>query len=198
MTQRIPVITNKGYRQIKAAVHRDRDAPQNLRQRQRKTVDQEIPPAVIFLIPEGGIAARDGDTVTSAACKRYYLKSGTLTEWAGTTPLWNLSGTNLVEGQYVIGNADSLGQYIFQPSSFGQVLIKAPSGGIPARSGTTLGSATCDVWGSSGSNTIADAGWDIVVKNWGSDAACANGSRYGIAMYYDGCWWVHSEDCADA
>lgn len=113
MTQRIPVITDKGYRKIKQAVRRDRDAPENLRQRQRKTVDQEIPPAVIFLIPEGGIAARDGDTVTSAACKRYYLKAGTLTEWAGTTDLWNMSEVDLVEGCYVGGIADSLGQYLF-------------------------------------------------------------------------------------
>ena len=197
MTQRIPVITNKGYRQIKAAVHRDRDAPQNLRQRQRKTVDQEIPPAVIFLIPEGGIAARDGDTVTSAACKRYYLKSGTLTEWAGTTPLWNLSGTNLVEGQYVIGNADSLGQYIFQPSSFGQVLIKAPSGGIPQRVGTLMGSASCDVYTASTSGVLSDTTENITVWNWGTTAACANGDRYGWAEYRHPLWWVVSEDCGD-
>lgn len=197
MTQRIPIITDKGYRQIKQAVRRDRNSPENLRQRQRQTVDQEIPPTVIFLIPEGGIAARDGDTVTSAACKRYYIKSGTLTEWAGETDLWNLSESDLVEGDYVVGTADSLGQYVHQPAASGQVLIKAPSGGIPKRVGTLLGSASCDIYGATTSGVISDTGENITVWNWGTTAACSNGDRYGWAEYRSPLWYVVSEDCGD-
>lgn len=80
----------------------------------------------------------------------------------------------------------------------GHRFIKAPSGGIPARAGTLLGKATCDVWNlGTTDQTISDTGKDIEVLNWGVTAACASGDRYGWASYYDGAWWIVSEDCGD-
>jgi len=78
------------------------------------------------------------------------------------------------------------------------LFIQAPVGGIPARVGTLLGLATCNIWSLGGtSRTISDTGDDIEVLNWGVTAACATGDRYGWASYYDGAWWIVSEDCAD-
>ncbi len=78
-----------------------------------------------------------------------------------------------------------------------KVLIKAPTGGIPQRVGTLMGSASCDVYAASSSGVISDTTENITVWNWGTTAACANGDRYGWAEYRHPLWWVVSEDCGD-
>lgn len=77
-------------------------------------------------------------------------------------------------------------------------LIKAPSGGIPGRVGTVLGSVECDVW-SEDANTeqIKDSTLNITVYNWTTSAVCANGDRYGLAGWCNGAWYVIAEDCND-
>lgn len=198
MTQNIPILTDRSFRQLKGAVHQQRDFPGVMRQRQRKTYDQEIPPSVIFKIPSGGIAAFDGTTVTDEACDIYKMKDdGTLEQLSGQRALYNFSRVELQEDEYVIGVADAYGRYIYGDVGLGQVLIKAPSGGIPQRVGTLLGSATCDVYGANSSGVISDTTENITVWNWGTTAACANGDRYGWAEYRHPIWYVVSEDCGD-
>lgn len=76
--------------------------------------------------------------------------------------------------------------------------VKAPSGGIPARVSSVLGEASCSVYKTGDDGlTLEDTGDDIDVVNWGVEAACVNGERYGVAVRWDGLWWIVSEDCAD-
>lgn len=77
-------------------------------------------------------------------------------------------------------------------------LIKAPSGGIPGRVGTLLGSVQCDVWNESGTtDQIQDSTLNITVYNWTTSAVCANGDRFGLAGWCNGAWYVIAEDCND-
>lgn len=73
------------------------------------------------------------------------------------------------------------------------LLFRAPSGGIPARSGTTLGSATCDVF----DQALADTNRDITIHNWSRSVICDTGNRYGFAIKYRGRWFAIAEDCSD-
>ena len=63
-------------------------------------------------------------------------------------------------------------------------LVKTPSGGIPARSGTTLGSATCTIQDLS-SSYVASDGNDVTVLN-PSDAAIAGSIYIGAQQLKDG------------
>ena len=77
-------------------------------------------------------------------------------------------------------------------------LIKAPSGGIPGRVGTLLGSVECDVWNENNTtDQIKDSTQNITVYNWTTTAACANGDRYGLAGWCNGAWYIIAEDCND-
>jgi hypothetical protein len=77
-------------------------------------------------------------------------------------------------------------------------LVKAPSGGIPGRVGTLLGSVECDVWNESNTTEqIKDSTQNITVYNWATSAACATGDRYGIAGWCNGAWYIIAEDCND-
>lgn len=77
-------------------------------------------------------------------------------------------------------------------------LVKAPSGGIPGRVGTLLGSAQCDLWTESlTTEQIQDSGRNITVYNWTTSAVCANGDRYGLAGWCNGAWYIIAEDCND-
>lgn len=77
-------------------------------------------------------------------------------------------------------------------------MIKAPSGGIPARAGNYVGTATCDVYDLDDDlMTLADTGIDIEVVNWTVNTVCDSGARYGWVNYYDNKWWIVAEDCSD-
>jgi hypothetical protein len=74
----------------------------------------------------------------------------------------------------------------------GQLLARSPSGGIAARSGTTISSAVCTVWERSGS-TISATSRTITVYNLSTSAV--GGTAYIIAgptnIGYVAVW----EDC---
>jgi len=72
-------------------------------------------------------------------------------------------------------------------------LFKAPSGGLTARSGTTLGTGTCDLL----DETLTDTTYNITVKNWAKTTVCDSGDRYGWAKEYHGVWFCIAEDCSD-
>lgn len=77
-------------------------------------------------------------------------------------------------------------------------LVKAPSGGIPGRVGTLLGSADCDVWNEDATTSqIKDSTQNITVYNWTTSAVCVNGDRYGLAGWVNGAWYIIAEDCND-
>ena len=79
-----------------------------------------------------------------------------------------------------------------------QVLIKAPSGGIPGRAGNNLQGATCDiVVTATSSDTISTSNVSIKVYNWTKTTVCANGDRYGVAVKANGKWQIVAEDCND-
>lgn len=54
------------------------------------------------------------------------------------------------------------------------LIAKAPSGGIAARSGTTCGSATCDVYTLDDSDDLTVTDRTVVVKNISGTAVSAN------------------------
>jgi hypothetical protein len=58
------------------------------------------------------------------------------------------------------------------------IIVKTKVGGIPARSGTTIGAADCDVFEVVGT-TLTDAGYDVEVINITLGAVA--GSVYGVA-----------------
>lgn len=102
---------------------------------------------------------------------------------------------------YTLGpydEANRLALIVPNGAQAGARFIKAPSGGIPARVGTLLGYATCDVYSTGTTGyTISDTGANIEVVNWSKSAACVNGDRFGVAAYWSGRWWIVSEDCGD-
>lgn len=75
------------------------------------------------------------------------------------------------------------------------VIIKTPSGGIAARSGTTVSSASCDVFSIVGT-TLTDTGNNIDVYNISISPVGA--SKYGLAKkeYATGKWVIDFEDCS--
>ncbi len=75
--------------------------------------------------------------------------------------------------------------------------FQAPSGGIPARSGTTPGSAECDIMELiNGALTLT--GESFTVYSWASQPVCDMGDRLGLAeLHNDLEWWVEAEDCED-
>ena len=72
------------------------------------------------------------------------------------------------------------------------ILCKTPGGGIAARSGTTISSASCDVFRQS-SGTISDSGTDATVWNISSTAVA--GSTYIIAAPTNVGYVAVWEDC---
>ena len=107
----------------------------------------------------------------------------------GSYHLARLSGTASL-------SSDERPLYLIDATSPLSVFFMAPLGGIPARIGNLLGKAWCDVWGLVETPiNISDAGIGIEVLNWGVETACAAGDRFGWAEFYDGAWWVVSEDC---
>ena len=75
------------------------------------------------------------------------------------------------------------------------VIIKTPAGGIAARSGTTVSSASCDVFSIVGT-TLTDTGNNIDVFN--ISISSVGGSKYGLAKkeYATGKWVIDFEDCS--
>lgn len=80
-----------------------------------------------------------------------------------------------------------------------QLIIKAPSGGIPGRVGTLLGGATCTVQVlSTSTEQLSASSVTVKVLNWSSSAVCKAGDRYGVAGNIHGRWIIVAEDCKDS
>lgn len=75
--------------------------------------------------------------------------------------------------------------------------VKGPDGGISGRIGLIPGVGTCDVWGLDENGMLVSKGETITVINWAVSPVFSNGNRFGWVDYYDGAYWVVSEDCND-
>lgn len=84
-----------------------------------------------------------------------------------------------------------------QIASGGSRLIKAPSGGIPGRVGTLLGTADCEIVSFDTAGQITVTSETIAVLNWAKFPACKNGDRYGVASWVNTAWLIVAEDCSD-
>lgn len=90
------------------------------------------------------------------------------------------------------GNAGGL------PEQRRVAIAKAPSGGIPARSGTTPGSATCTFWEIGTGPTLAATSVSETVYNISGTAVAANALITVNREYISGLWIVIMESCEPA
>lgn len=77
-------------------------------------------------------------------------------------------------------------------------IAKAPVGGIPARSGTTPGSATCTFWEIGSGPTLAATSVSETVYNISGTAVAANAFITVNREYVSGTWIVIMESCEPA
>jgi hypothetical protein len=73
------------------------------------------------------------------------------------------------------------------------IIIQTPSGGIPARSGTTVGKANCTIYSISASDILTSTGVSVSVVNLAAEAVA--GSVYGQAKRAGGRWVIDYEEC---
>jgi hypothetical protein len=73
------------------------------------------------------------------------------------------------------------------------IIIQTPSGGIPARVGTTVGKADCTIFTISDSDALTSTGATVSVVNIASAAVA--GSVYGQAKRAGGRWVIDYEEC---
>lgn len=114
-----------------------------------------------------------------------------------------------IAGQYVLESAhDGPLEIIYKPSGTGEIecvvrfgfwsgaiVIMTPSGGIPARSGTTVGKADCSVYIIDASDELTDTGVDIEVVNLAASAVA--GSVYAQAKRAGGRLVCDYEECEE-
>lgn len=92
----------------------------------------------------------------------------------------------------MIGGEESIGVDPM-PATRQPAIFQTPSGGIPARSGTSAGSAVCTMFYIDG-GTIATTGRSHTVYNIFASEDVA-GDAYIVASPAKGGWVVISEDC---
>ena len=79
------------------------------------------------------------------------------------------------------------------PASHHAIIIQTPGGGIPARSGTTVGKANCTIYSISASDVLTSTGVSVSVVNLAAEAVA--GSVYGQAKRAGGRWVIDYEEC---
>jgi hypothetical protein len=79
------------------------------------------------------------------------------------------------------------------PTSHHAIIIQTPSGGIPARVGTTAGKANCTIYSINASDVLTSTGVSVSVVNLASAAVA--GSVYGQAKRAGGRWVIDYEEC---
>lgn len=109
-------------------------------------------------------------------------------------------GFNRNDAQQLVNLIGSQGgevkQFEYDLTSEPAAMVHAytPGGGIPARSGLTMGSATCDLYDSTTGGVLSDSGTNITVYNVASGAVA--GSTHIIAAKNQaGLYICIVEDC---
>lgn len=193
--------------------------------KKRFTCSETVPAFSVVAITGGAGAYRTGFTVAKpTGDDEAYAATGKV---AGKTGLLSMGEELLVryDGTVAVGDRcrpkpsdwvmekNSAGQYVcialyekdgVQIAAFRKdqesgnlKMFTAPSGGIPGRVGTTMGSATCNVIETNSSGELTPSGSTITVYNWARFPACKNGDRYGVAGWINAAWCVIAEDCTD-
>jgi hypothetical protein len=75
----------------------------------------------------------------------------------------------------------------------GGIIIMTPTAGIPARVGTSLGVASCEVYAISAGNELVPTGVSVSVLNM--TATPVEGDAYGQAKRVSGRWVIDVEEC---
>ena len=94
---------------------------------------------------------------------------------------------NLLE----LGDGESVGR---NPKQVTGIIIMTPSGGIPARSGATVGKANCTIYRITSSDVLESTGVQVSVVNIAAEAV--SGSVYGQAKRAAGRWVIDYEECS--
>lgn len=129
---------------------------------------------------------------------RAYKNAGTVSggqKWRPTVNQWYLTQDDA--GQFTACGDDQVDDDVFKifsstESPGGRVFV-TPSGGIAARSGATLGSATCTHYTVTG-GTRASTSDTVTVYN--DFTTAIGGSTDIVAIRVDGIWLAIAEDCA--
>lgn len=125
----------------------------------------------------------------------YYI-SGTVTagdSWGPKGGQWNLE--RYYPGFEVLGNEDNGQVYVVQRVP-GKVLAMSDSGGVPARSSTTMGSDNGVVIHCRNGATVTATTFVITAYNEAAEAV--QGSTYLQLAYIQGGWVVDWEECPPA
>jgi hypothetical protein len=127
-----------------------------------------------------GVVVFLGDPPTDPARYRPIVDSWEVEE--GDGPFVIFGAHNAAEGS-LIGRIDS----------HHAIIIQTPSGGIPARSGTTVGKADCEIYSIDGDDDLVATGVSVSVVNLAAEAVA--GSVYGQAKRAGGRWVIDYEEC---
>lgn len=73
------------------------------------------------------------------------------------------------------------------------IIVQTPEGGIPARSGATVGKATCTIFRVTSADALESTGVSVSVINLATEAVA--GSVYGQAKRASGRWVLDYEEC---
>lgn len=118
--------------------------------------------------------------------------------WAPTASQWTIAPD--ADGFLICAGDDDVETDVVRVISIGGggsssvAHFIAPAGGIPARSGLTMGSASCDLYSSSSGGVLSDTTDQITVYNMASTAF--GGDRHGVAILNDaGLYVAIVEDC---
>lgn len=116
--------------------------------------------------------------------------------WAPVASNWEIADST--SGFLICIGDDSVAtdvvRCVYSYGANGVMHFVSPSGGIPARSSLTMGSASCDVYLSSSGGVLSDSSTNETVYNMASSAF--GNSTHGIAARNDaGLWVAIVEDC---
>ena len=119
----------------------------------------------------------------------YGVDGFTARKYSGGLPVLDVAILGVIDAANYIAYARLVPQQ--------QLMIKAPSGGIPGRVGSMMQGAICDVIVMNSADALITTTVQLKVYNWSTSSACANGDRYGMAGLVNGKWHIIAEDCND-
>lgn len=89
-----------------------------------------------------------------------------------------------------MGETETPGRSVPQMTA---IVIQTPSGGIPARVGTTVGKAACTIYRITSADVLESTGVEVSVVNLAASAVA--GSVYAQAKRAAGRWVIDYEEC---
>lgn len=149
---------------------------------------------LVFGVAGSGIPARSGTTLGSASVTLYLKSAATLTS-SGTATAYNAATVPVIPGGFVIlvPRGDGSGEYDSIPYQPGLVYALTGAGGIGARSGLTLGSATVTLYTVNAATLTLSA---VTATCYNGSTSPVGGSKViGMLPRADGSYDVVMESC---